>query len=1089
MHRPALKAIARVVIGAMLFNALSPLSVLANDKPVPSLAVQRQLQQLAALNQKVEMAKAERARSPAERLSRDFQDAQDLVRSLHADQRARSSLTKAGEREPMELRAIGPDMRIEVERSPVDKLSDQRRTESEARLREHLRTLTRARSDFRADFDAVRRELVAKNLPAEILARHDQAVREFEQRASEFDRAAEAYSSGPDEAKPTALADLNAFFKRYPASRAAAPLEAKKLPWRAPEATTRQPAETQTAWFQNLWGTPKIMLAQAGGSIGPINFNVPPEPGQAPTLADLGETPETQRSPAIAAKAVELGNNPLNIHNWVRNNVEWLPSWGAVQSAEDTLNKRRGNAHDIASLEIALLRAANIPARYQYGTIELDADKLQNWIGGTAKVESAQQLLSQGGIANRGVVAGGQIAKVRMEHVWVIAFVNWSPSRGAKQGAQTQHVNPNGALNTWIPLDPSYKQYSYTPALDLKGAVPLDANALRNAAEVGATVNAQEGWVQNLNGAAVENELRAYQGRLKAYIDSQKVSATTGDITAKKIIPQRSPTLLAGSLPYTLLQLGQQTAIVPTNLQHQFRIQLIRAQDLGLNDASPVLEFQEKTSQLANKRLTLTYVPSTPADAALISSYLPAPHADGSPIQPNEFPSTLPGYLIKLRAQLTVDGQIVAQSASALTMGTELVSRAGFTRLSGGDNWDIGQAETHAAGQSTALGLSLQGVTSAQLDRINTTLQDVRAKLQSGNLGELAGEKISGSILTAVVSSWFAAAESHGRRSQFQANVIETPGLSYGFFHAKLKPIYWLGIVRHATYSGFNIDVPHLRTLSVSKTGDFKDWASFNRLRGQYMSSLEHSVLERFFSDATKCNIPGLAGTPDLPSCLEGVSASKLLAKASQAGQKIFAITPEIYESNPNIVQDRLASHSSQTKTRIQSYLSEGFVVTIHEAPLTQGGWKGAGFSALDPLTGAGAYVVEGGANGGELEAPSNAVGAAGQLMLAGGAIAALALFLLASPALFVAGFLFMAAGILIFSAGVAIYNGSGDGASEEAILTCQYLLNSAVNLLFGAVGALSGSASYAIGSGVIGGLLNSLSAVGGTVGEICANK
>jgi hypothetical protein len=116
-----------------------------------------------------------------------------------------------------------------------------------------------------------------------------------------------------------------------------------------------------------------------------------------------------------------------------------------------------------------------------------------NWVGGVTKPEAALQLLGQGGIANRGIAEAGRFSKVRMEHVWVQAYVNWAPSRGARQGgynltpAQTppQHVNPNGPLNAWVPLDASFKQYSYSQGLDLKTAVPLDANALLTAAQAG----------------------------------------------------------------------------------------------------------------------------------------------------------------------------------------------------------------------------------------------------------------------------------------------------------------------------------------------------------------------------------------------------------------------------------------------------------------------------------------------------------------------------------------------------------------------------------------------------------------------------
>jgi transglutaminase-like putative cysteine protease len=1003
-HRPVLKGIARTLIAALLFNALSPLSVLAQDKPVVSPAAQRQLQQYAALNQKIEQAKAERALTPVDRVSKDFQQAHDLVRSIAAD-------AKPADRSGRQLRAIGPDMRIEVE-EPADlrRQREQRVAEQTQRLRSHFAAISQSRAAVRADFAATGRELQAKRLPAEILARHTEAVAQFEQRAAEFERLSQAWQAAADDAKPAALADLNDFFKRYPATRTAAPLDPKKLPWRAPEPTTRQPADTRTAWFQNLWGTPKVMLAQAGGSVGPINFNVPPEPGQAPTVADLAETPETQRSAAITAKAAELGNNPLAIHNWVRNNLDWLPSWGAVQSAEDTLAKKRGNAHDIASLEIALLRAANIPARYQYGTIDVDADKLQNWVGGTTKVEAAQQLLGQGGIANRGLLVGGSIGKVRMEHVWVSAYVNWLPSRGAKQGAPAQHVNPNGTLNAWVPLDPSYKQYSYTSGLDLKTAVPLDANALLNAAQTGATVNAAEGWVQNLNQAAVQAELNSYQARLKTYIDSQNASATVGDVIGKKIIPQQLPSLLAGSLPYAVVQTGQRTSAVPANLQHQFRIQLFNTQDAGIDDTTPVMSYQEKTSQLAGKRLTLSYAPATQADADLIASYLPKPHADGSPIQPSEFPTSLPGYLVKLKPQISLDGQVVAAGSQALTMGTDLFSSAGFTRFSSPTDWDTSMAESHAAGQATAIGLSLQGVSAAQLGQLKTRLETTKAKLQANSLNGLTGEQISGDLLTATLWSWFAAAESHGRLSQNQANITENPGLSYGFFHATAQPIYSWGVIRQVKFPGVNIDVPHQRSLTASRSATSQEWIGYNRLRGQYMSGLEHAIPERFFNDPAKCN---LAGAPNpitgLPACPEGISTVKAIAAASQAGQKIYTLTPQLYSANPGIVQSQLAAHSTDTKGRMQNYLDAGFEVSIHQAPVSQSGWTGAGFTAIDPSTGAGGYLIEGGRNGGEF-----ALGVGlGALAIASGLIVGSAYSALAA-AVFTMGPLFLLLSALV---------------------------------------------------------------------------
>ena len=68
--------------------------------------------------------------------------------------------------------------------------------------------------------------------------------------------------------------------------------------------------------------------------------------------------------------------------------------------------------------------------------------------------------------------------------------------------------------------------------------------------------------------------------------------------------------------------------------------------------------------------------------------------------------------------------------------------------------------------------------------------------------------------------------------------------------------------------------------------------------------------------------------------------------------------------ANPNIVNNQLFAHSQSTKDRIQQALDAGYEITIHEAPITQDGWTGAGFSVIDPNTGADGYLIEGGSNG-----------------------------------------------------------------------------------------------------------------------------
>jgi hypothetical protein len=44
--------------------------------------------------------------------------------------------------------------------------------------------------------------------------------------------------------------------------------------------------------------------------------------------------------------------------------------------------------------------------------------------------------------------------------------------------------------------------------------------------------------------------------------------------------------------------------------------------------------------------------------------------------------------------------------------------------------------------------------------------------------------------------------------------------------------------------------------------------------------------------------------------------------------------------------------------------VASGKEVTIHEAPISAHGFTGSGYFAIDPQTGAGAYIIEGGARG-----------------------------------------------------------------------------------------------------------------------------
>lgn len=963
-----LKAVGRVVIAAHLAVALQPLSALAQGgAPSPSASTLAQIERMGQWEQRLQQAKAEQvlrqlppAAQASERTSRNLSQMHQLLRGVHS--RSQQFVVRA----PSPRSAPAPRQTTATPSDLESRLQPQER----AQVGHLLDAIDADTQAVLADFEQQRQDLVQRGLAPILLQRHDQAQAQLRQRAQEVSRIAQQWRSQPSQAQAT-LNALQDFFQRHPAAQPTPTLDPQRLPWRTPQPSQRTPAQTRSAWYQNLYQDQAIHLAQAGGtSIGPLSFNIPPEPGQAPTPADLAETPEITLTPAIRAKAAELGHNPVAIHNWVRNTVHWQPTWGAIQNAQTTLEKSSGNAIDIASLEIALLRAANIPARYEFGTIELSAERAMNWVGGVSRPEAALQLLGQGGIAAQGMASGGRIQSIQMEHAWVSAYVNWAPGRGARNATPSQHPNPNAHLNAWVSLDASYKQYTHSPGMDLQAAVPLDAQGLLNAAQQGASVNAAQGWVQHLNQAAVQSQLNAYQSRLRTHLQTQAPNASVGDVIGRQIIPQVAPSVLSGVAPLPLASNASttRTASLPSALRHQFQYTL---SDPWGNE---VLSVQAPVAQLAGQRLTLSYTPASQADADLIASYLPTPNPDGSALRPEQLPSSLPGYLIRVLPRISLNGQVLAQGQTPLTLGEDLQGMGGFTTLADATQWDLSPDASHVAGQASAIGISAAGISPGQLTQLKDRLSQTQATLQAAQanpqnastlLQTLSGEQLSGDLLTATLWAWFAQAESHQRLSQNAAGVISLPGLSYGLFHAVVQPVKSFGVIRQVKFPGVNMDIGHQRHITWAKDHDEQKWIAYNRLRGQHLSALEHAVPERFFNNPSQCNADGTATpTAGLPNCPRGISSVSALQIAANQGQRIYTLTPAVYNANPNIVQTDLNGHSARTQTRVQEALANGLEVTIHQSPITQDGWSGAGYIIIDPQTGAGAYEIEGGARG-----------------------------------------------------------------------------------------------------------------------------
>lgn len=279
----------------------------------------------------------------------------------------------------------------------------------------------------------------------------------------------------------------------------------------------------------------------------------------------------------------------------------------------------------------------------------MDAEKLANWVGGATDIGAAISLLSQGGVPAAAVVSGGRITEVRMEHAWVRAYVNWVPARGAKNYSAKTHLNANPALNAWVDIDTSYKRYTLSTPIDLQAAVPLDPAAVRSAATIGAVVDTTQGFVSGMLESTALEPLRAYGDAVQSYLDGLPELTLSDLVRSKQIVPVTSP-LLAGCLPYAP-SAAVASATLPESLRHAVTVKLFNSRVERALD-SPALSYRISLPALSSRRLGVSYEPATAADAQVIA----AAQSSGA--------TSLPAYLVNLRAVLLIDGNTVASGPS-----------------------------------------------------------------------------------------------------------------------------------------------------------------------------------------------------------------------------------------------------------------------------------------------------------------------------------------------------------------------------------------------------------------------------------------
>jgi hypothetical protein len=669
-------------------------------------------------------------------------------------------------------------------------------------------------------------------------------------------------------------------------------------------------------------------LLALNGSLSGIELPsaVPPE---SPGPDDLAPTEDAPFTSEIRQLAQDLGKAPVPIYNWVRNHIELVPGYGVMQGAQGTLQSRRGNAFDIASLLIALYRSAGIPARYVYGTIEVPADRVQQWLG--ADVESARRLLTQAGVPNSAVTQGGVTAALRLEHVWVKAWVDYIPSRGA--------VNREG--DSWIPMDPAFKLHTQPAGFDLAVYVGINAFGVLDAAV--APSRCEQALSANVLAAAITAGQSDFRTRATQFLNTQSADLSVGQVLGSPGIVPESYSILLGTLPYVTVSEAAVMSELPDTLRWKLRLQLY-ASEAERGQGHSTASFASSLTALAGKRVTMSFVPATAADAQTLSSFLPKPHAAGTPLDAAEFPATLPGYLIRMKAQIRIDGAVSSEGGS-FVLGAPLLRSSGLFDPSQGTWVNADKALT--AGDYEAYAADASGLSSDDLARLLGRAAGLKAALDAGHSGALTRDDAAGELLWLSAASYFGLLDASVSLLGHTAGMLDQPLPSYARAAAQLQSQSALGVVVGVRDAGIVLDAERLSYAAVPRAGSTASGAAaqaYPRLRAAIASAYANAALTRLFTDAAR---PG-----------EALSALRALNQANSEGQALLTLDAASAARLDALELD------SGVRADVRNALSAGQSATLSERPIALSGVAVSGVVIEDPQTLESVWSIAAGANG-----------------------------------------------------------------------------------------------------------------------------
>lgn len=625
--------------------------------------------------------------------------------------------------------------------------------------------------------------------------------------------------------------------------------------------------------------------------------------------SDLEFTNDVIVNDNIRSEFSEL-SSVLEVYQYIKNN--YMPEfyYGSRKGSVGAFEEKAGNDYDLSSLLLAVLRDRNIPAHYVRGEIEITADQAMKWTAAD-NINAALRMLSSLGIPVTGLTKDGDIVAVRLEHVWVEAYVPYTDYRG---------VGNQAGESLWIPLDVSFKELNHLEGIEL--------TSLEDYLNDESNFLTSDSKIYGVNLGQVSTTIDKQNSAFTKYIlENGYGESTREEIFGGQEIIYEDLGYLPITLPYTLLEKIDSFSDIPLELTDSISFSLVgnSAYELEFNGTKSINKILY-APDLYGKRVVLAYTPASEADEDVLEQY-------GGIFK-------TPAYLLKLKPQLLVDGEVVAEGS---------ICNAGYRQKytinihNGSPHRNDSKVENSvAAGGIYCIALDYGTISAGELENLADNMDALKEIVSEDNIYT---DMAMGEMLNSVAKAYFAQLDMFNAVLEGQNNVTSTRDLSVGIVGFNVNVIYTFNRPAELNEGGIFLDIGHDVHSVVSNGNDNDNEKTYMLQAGIFASAMEHGVLEQ---------ITGV----------ESVSTIKILEYATENNIPIHVISKENISSEISIL-----NISEQVKQEISSSVNAGKVVIIPEQEIEINQWSGIGYMVLDPDTFACGYMISGGLAGGAMTA------------------------------------------------------------------------------------------------------------------------